>query len=112
MKTARLLLTLLTVLSLFVLHAVSYAAEVSQGMCKSFDPSARTLVIEEYDTNITPEQRYGGATGIINSYDTSLAQVGIPPSPGDIIRIAYKADGGKRQALKIMNVTKQNLMKK
>ncbi|GFM35162.1 hypothetical protein LN040_09665 [Desulfovibrio subterraneus] len=112
MKTARLLLAMLTVLSIFAIHSVTYAAEVSQGICKSFNQQEKQLVIEEYDTHFTEGQKYGGATGIINIYDVSKAKVGMHPEPGDIVRIAYKVEGDKRSAIKVMNVSKQDLMKK
>jgi hypothetical protein len=40
------------------------------------------------------------------------AMIGIPPQVGDIIRLAYTAKDGKNVAIRLMNVSKQDLNKK
>ena len=92
--------------------AEARASEVVQGKCIRFDPAAQTVVIEEYDTNFTKEWPYGNPTGILFEGDTRTARIGIRPEPGDILRVAYKLEGDRKQVLKIMNVSKQDLMKK
>jgi hypothetical protein len=34
------------------------------------------------------------------------------PAVGDILRIAYEMKGNERMAIRVMNITKQDLMKK
>jgi hypothetical protein len=88
------------------------AAEVSQGKCLSFDKDKKLIAIEEYDTNFSKDFPYGKPTGVESVYDVSKAQIGIPPEPGDVLRIAYDVKGTDRLALKVMNVSKQDLRKK
>jgi hypothetical protein len=88
------------------------AAEVAQGRCIEFDKEKMRVVIEEYDTNFGPEHPYGRPTQAKSAYDLGRAQLGIPPKPGDILRIAYEVRGTERVAIKVMNVSQQDLMKK
>lgn len=88
-----------------------WAAEVSQGRCIQFDAGQGLMVVEEFDTNFTPEHRYGMATGIITTFDISRARIGIEPRPDDIVRTAYVMDGEKRIAVRVMNVTRQEGMR-
>ncbi|MEG6504721.1 hypothetical protein [Nitratidesulfovibrio sp. 1201_IL3209] len=92
--------------------APAFAAEVIQGKCLENNVEARTITIEEYDINFDKDYKFGHPTGINTTVDVSTAKVGIDPVPGDILRIAYEAGSGKKVALKVMNITKQNLMKK
>ncbi|MFY9943010.1 MAG: hypothetical protein WAK57_12620 [Desulfobacterales bacterium] len=86
------------------------AAEVSQG--KVIQTSLEKVTIEEYDINFSADAPYGHATGIVTEFELKKAKVGIPPEPGDIVRIAYVVEGDNRMALKVMNVSKQDLRKK
>lgn len=88
------------------------AANVSHGKCITNDAKAKTVTIEEYDLTQTPENKYGKPTGKQSTFDLSEAMVGIAPQPGDILRIAWKEKGDKKMAIRVMNVTKQDLMKK
>ena len=88
------------------------AADVCQGKMIAFDKGAATLTVEEYDINFSEAAPYGNATGIITEFDLTKAKVGIAPEPGDILRISYTNDGAKNVALKVMNVSKQDLRKK
>jgi hypothetical protein len=88
------------------------AAEVSQGKCIQYDKEKKTITIDEYDLNFSKENPYGCATGQTSVYDVSAALIGIKPEPGDILRIAYVMKGTDRVALKVMNVSKQDLKKK
>jgi uncharacterized ion transporter superfamily protein YfcC len=88
------------------------AAEVSQGKCKEYNKQTKVITIEEYNLNFSKANPYGEPTGEMNAYDVSNAQIGIPPQPGDVLRIAYDVKGTKREALKVMNVSKQDLRKK
>ena len=75
------------------------AAEVVQGKCLAFDEAGHTMTLEN---EIDQAQVV---------FDLTLAKIGLVPEPGDVIRVAYKVDGSKNMAIKVMNVTKQNLRK-
>lgn len=108
-------LTFTIILSIIVvgyLWNFCLAAEVSQGKCIKYDPQQKIIVMEEYDTDFTKEHPYGKPTGITNTYSIENAKIGITPAPGDILRIAYRVKGTERQAIKVMNVTKQDLKSK
>jgi len=70
------------------------------------------MTIEEYDTAVSKENPYGKSTGNMLQFDCSSAKIGIPPAIGDVMRIAFEKQGDVRKAMKIMNVTKQDLRKK
>ena len=95
---------------LFVDNAV--AAEVAQGKCLEYNKEAKTVKIQEYDTNFSKEFKYGNPTSIETAFDVSTAKIGKAPEAGDILRISYKIEGASNVAIKIMNVSKQDLMKK
>ncbi|ADU61151.1 MAG: hypothetical protein KUA35_15130 [Pseudodesulfovibrio sp.] len=92
--------------------ATAWAANVAQGACVSYDADKKILVIEEYDLNFTPEHKYGQPTGTMIEFDTTTAKIGILPEPGDVLRLSYVPSEKKNTALKVMNVSKQDLMKK
>jgi len=87
------------------------AAEVAQGKCLTYDVQKNELTIQVYDTRFSKEHQYGRPTGENTSFDTSGSLIGIPPAPGDIVRIAYNRKGNMRQAIRIMNVSKQDIKK-
>ncbi|MFZ2634133.1 MAG: hypothetical protein WA081_01130 [Desulfosalsimonadaceae bacterium] len=96
-----------------LLFAASAAAsEVAQGKCLEFNVAAKTVKVQEYDINFSKEFKYGNPTSIESEFDVSTAKIGKAPEPGDILRISYKIEGNSKIALKIMNVSKQDLMKK
>ena len=100
-------------LSLVLLwSAFALAGEVAQGKCISFDPKGMILVIEEYDIQFSKEHPYGRPTGKQSTYKAADALIGVPPEKGDILRIAFEIKGSDRLARKVMNVSKQDLMKK
>ena len=90
----------------------SGASEVIQGKCLEYDTAAKTIKLEEFDTNFSKDAPYGQSTGIISVVDCSKAKIGIFPEPGDILRVAYKVNGEVKEAIKVMNVSKQDLRKK
>lgn len=100
----------ITALICFV--SIATAAEVSQGKCDKYNKETKVITIEEYNTNFSEKNPYGEPTGIVSSYNVESAVIGIPPEPGDILRIAYDVKGTERVALKVMNVSKQDLRKK
>jgi len=88
------------------------AAEVAQGKCLEYNPGKKELTIQEYNTEFSKEMPYGKPTVAVSKFDISGAKIGEDPKPGDILRIAYKANGKTKKALKVMNVSKQDLRKK
>ena len=107
------LTTVLAGLTLTLLLAVSaMAAEVIQGKCVEYDQKVKTITVEEYDINFDAENPYGHATNIQSTVDVATAKLGIEPEAGDILRIAYNVEGDRKVALKVMNVSKQDLRKK
>lgn len=88
------------------------AAGVAQGKCIDFDTTGKIIILEEYDTEISKDHPYGKPTGFVSVYDFTKAKVGIPPKPGDILRIAYTVEGGIKKAINVMNVSQQDLRKK
>jgi hypothetical protein len=104
--------TTLGILVLMLIVAGStWAGDVTQGRYVQNGATATVLVLEEYDTNFSKENPYGMPTGIMSEFDIAQAKIGIPPEPGDILRIVYTDQGGKMKAMKVMNVSKQNLRK-
>ncbi|WP_373497887.1 hypothetical protein [Desulfococcus sp.] len=93
-----------------VYTTAALASDVVQGECVEFN--ANIIKIQEFDTHFSPESKYGKPTDVQSEYDVSRAEIGMKPEAGDILRIAYKLDGDQRTALKVMNVSKQDLMKK
>jgi opacity protein-like surface antigen len=88
------------------------AADVSQGKCIQYDKQQKVIIIEEYNIQFSAQNPYGQSTGIQSRYDVSKALIGITPEPGDILRLAYDVNGQTKVALRVMNVSKQDLRKK
>lgn len=88
------------------------SAEVAQGKTMKYDKDNGVIVIEEYDINITPENKYGKSTGKELAFNLKEALIGKTPEPGDIVRIAYTPVGKENKAIRLMNVSKQDIMKK
>ena len=98
--------------ALAALAGPAAAADVSQGKCIQYDKQIGVITIEEFDTQFSAETPYGRPTGMQTVYDVSGAVIGITPEPGDILRLAYKVQGDRKVALRVMNVSKQDLRKK
>jgi hypothetical protein len=99
-------------ITLIVSVGFAAASEVSQGKCISYDAAKKVIVMEEYDTQFSKENPYGKPTGTESTYNVADAEMGAKPEPGHILRFAYKVKGTEKVAIKMMNVTKTNLMKK
>lgn len=108
----KILLAATAMLLSLVFAAGVYAAEVVQGKCLEFDSQNMVITLEEYDINFDDQNPYGHSTGIVSKYDVSDAKIGITPETNDVLRIAYTASGSTRHAIKVMNVSKQNLRTK
>ena len=98
--------------ALAVMVGPAVAADVSQGKCIQYDQQQGVLTIEEFDTQFSAETPYGHPTGVEAAFNISNAQIGITPEPGDILRLAYDVKGNEKVALRVMNVSKQDLRKK
>jgi len=97
---------------ILALAAPALAVEVAQGKCVKYDPDKKIVAIEDYDTNFSKEHKYGRPTGKESVYNLATALIGVSPAQGDILRIAYELKGTERVATKVMNVSKQDLMRK
>lgn len=100
MKTLTRVLTILlmTIAILLPNIPMAGAAEVVQGPCLVFEEGKSVTLQNELDkSEIT--------------FDLAVARIGAAPDKGDVLRIAYQVKDGKNVALKVMNVTKQNLRK-
>jgi hypothetical protein len=109
---SKVLFYMAAVLLVLCLAAPTMAATVAQGKCISYDQDKKIIVIEDYDTNFSKENKYGKPTGKQSTYNVANALIGATPTAGDILRIAYEEKGADRVAVRIMNVSKQDLMKK
>lgn len=99
-------------LGLFLAGSAMAGQVVVQGKCVSFDQAKNLLTVDEYNLTVTKEYPYGSPTGKQVTVNTADALIGITPAPGDIVRIAYEEKGKEKKALRVMNVSKQDLRKK
>ena len=81
-------------------------SQVYQGVCISLDSEGKTLKLENTEPALN---RIEGTHAV---FDLTGARVGLTPEQGDTIRVAYVEREGLYQAVKVMNVTKQDLRKK
>jgi P pilus assembly chaperone PapD len=108
----RILYCFAALLLLTGLTVSAHAAMVTHGKCVSYDQDKKVLTIEEFDTNYSKENKYGKSTGKQAVFDVAEALIGMTPRAGDMVRIAFQEKDGKKSAIRIMNVTRQDLMKK
>ncbi len=80
--------------------------QVYQGVCVRMDAAAKALELSNSQPELNP------IPGEAAVFDLSRASVGLPPEPGDEIRVAFVMDGSTLVAHKVMNVTKQSLREK
>jgi hypothetical protein len=100
------------VLIVALLSCVSKTAEVAEGKVVKMEKSGTLVTIDEYNIDFSKEYPYGHPTGVQAVYNLSNALIGFTPAVGDILRIAYEMKGNERMAVRVMNITKQDLMKK
>jgi len=108
----RILVCLTGMILILCLAASAMAVEVAQGKCVKFDTEKKTVTIEEYDLNFAKPHPYGKPTGKESTFNIATAMIGADPNPGDILRIAYEVKGTGKIAFKVMNVTRQDIMRK
>jgi len=99
------------VLFVIYLSVPAVAAEVAHGKCVSYEEAKERIVIDEFDLSISKQDKHGRPTGKQLTFNTSKAVMGVTPVPGDILRIAYEKRGEQLMAVRVMNVTKTNIMK-
>ena len=107
-----LLIGLVTFLAVLCCATLCLGAEVAQGKCVTVEKDGTVVTIEEYDIQFSKEYPYGHPTGTKSVYNLSNALIGMTPAVGDILRIAYEMKGNERMAIRVMNITRQDLMKK
>ena len=107
-----LLISLVTLAAVLCCVSLALGAEVAQGKCLKIEKDGALVTIEEYDIQFSMDHPYGRPTGKTSVYDFSKAEIGVPAAVGDVLRIAFKVKGNEKMAVKVMNVTKQDLMKK
>ena len=113
MSKNKLLVAVLTVaIAVALIVPAAMASEVIQGKCVAVDEEKETYTVELYDTHMDKENPYGKSTNKTIVINYSKGYVGKDPEVGDIIRAAYKVEGTDNMAIRVMNVTKQDIMKK
>jgi hypothetical protein len=80
-------------------------SRVYQGECLKFSAADKILELKNTQPQLNP---IPGETAVFN---LARATVGLSPGPGDVIRVAYEAEGNSLFALKVMNISKQDLSK-
>jgi len=78
---------------------------VYQGECLRFSAADKILELKNTQPKLNP---IPGDSAVFNLAE---AKVGLNPGPGDVIRVAYKVQGNSFLALKVMNVSRQDLSK-
>jgi hypothetical protein len=106
------LISLTSIVAVLCCVSLALGAEVAQGKCVKIEKDGTLVTIEEYDTQFSKENPYGRPTGRTSVYDLSKAEVGVPAAVGDVLRIAFVVKGKDKMAVKVMNVSKQDLKKK
>ena len=81
-------------------------SKVYQGACLELAADAKTLTLANSEPKLNPIK------GASATFDLSKAKVGLMPDKGDVIRVAYFKEKDRLMAIKVMNVTKQDLRKK
>ena len=94
-----------TILWMFVLALIAVfsqpalAGDVAKGKMISMDDAAKTVTVEN-EIDKKPMV-----------FDLTTAKIGAKPDKGHVLLIAYKKEGDKNVAIKVMNVTRQSLRK-
>jgi hypothetical protein len=106
------LIGLVGIVALLFCVSLTYGAEVAEGKVLKIEKDGTLVTIEEYDIQFSKEHPYGRPTGKTSVYNFSKAEMGVPAAVGDILRIAFEVKGNEKMAVRVMNVSKQDLMKK
>jgi len=81
-------------------------SQVYEGVCLSVGPGGKTITLANSQPKLNPIE------GDSATFDLTGAKVGLPPEKGNLIRLAYFQQGKGFKAIKVMNMTKQDLRKK
>jgi hypothetical protein len=81
-------------------------ALVLLGACVAQAPvvQGRVVSLEAGQLRMQDESRPGAEPLVV---DITRAEVGARPVAGDLVRVAYREEGGVRRALAVMNLTRQ-----
>ncbi|MEW6263742.1 MAG: hypothetical protein AB1641_11770 [Thermodesulfobacteriota bacterium] len=110
MKSTRLLIVTIVCLAVLALAApVAQAGEVVQGVCLSYDPQSKTMTVKN---ELDPAGLKRLNQKEIYVFDLSIAKIGASPEKGNIVRVAFQKIQDKNVALKVMNVSKQDIRAK
>ena len=90
------LIRILVVAALAPLVGCSNPPQVMQGKVVSYDGAKKTLVVED---ELPPKLQ--------RSLDLKTAEVSGAPAPGNVVRIAFKDEGGTLVAGRVMNLSTQ-----
>lgn len=74
---------------------------VIQGTVLSYDQTAKAIVVQ--DENVPHAEM---------SISAANADIGADPRTGDVVRIAYRDESGFLRATRVMNLTRQEELKK
>jgi hypothetical protein len=83
------------------LSACGVTPEVVQGTVVSYSEETKTLVVKD---EVAP---HGEIT-----FSLASAEIDAPSSPDDLVRVAYREEGGAAVADRVMNLTKQKAWQK
>lgn len=75
--------------------------QVVQGTVVSYEADTKQVVIKD---EIPPNQEL--------MFSLEGAEIGADPAPGDLVRVAYTEQGGQKKAGRLMNLAKQDELKK
>jgi hypothetical protein len=94
-------LVLLTLLLLILAASCGEGPSVAQGTVVSYDATAKILVLKD---DSPPQQEL--------TISLQGSDFGVEPEVGDSLRLAFRTEGGKLVALRVMNLSKQTELKK
>ena len=75
--------------------------QVVQGTVVSYEANTKQVVIKNEKP---PNQEM--------TFSLEGAEIGAEPAPGDLVRVAYTEQGGQKKAGRLMNLAKQDELKK
>lgn len=86
---------------MLTLGACGVPPKVVQGTVVSYSQATQVLVVKD---EIAPNREI--------SLSTVGAEIGAAPDANDVVRVAYREEGGTAVALRVMNLTKQKELQK
>jgi len=83
------------------LSACGVAPKVVQGTVVSYSEETKTLVVKD---EVAPHREI--------TLSVATAEIDATPSPDDLVRVAFRDEGGAAVADRVMNLTKQKALQK